>query len=125
MSESEPLIFHMCKRHHWQAAQACGIYRGSGDDLADGFMHFSSAGQLAESAARHRAGVEDLLLITVPAGSLGGRLKWEASRGGQLFPHLYGDLEVARVASVRELPLGDDGFHVFPEGIPCWRPGDD
>ncbi|NQU56020.1 MAG: DUF952 domain-containing protein [Rhodospirillales bacterium] len=122
---SEMLIFHMCKRRDWQAAQNSGRYQGSGDDLADGFMHFSNAQQVAQSAARHRAGVEDLLLLAVAADALGGALKWESSRGGQLFPHLYGPLDVAKVISASELPLGEDGYHVFPEGIPPWYPGDD
>lgn len=122
---SEPMIFHMCKRNDWQSAQDSGLYQGSGDDLADGFMHFSTAEQVAESAAKHRAGVADLLLIAVASGSLGAALKWEPSRGGQLFPHLYGGLDPTMVASARELPLGADGFHVFPEDIPGWRPGDD
>jgi len=116
------LIYHMCKRVDWQAAQESGLYRGSGDDLADGFMHFSTAEQLAESAAKHRAGVAGLLLIAVDSQSLGPALKWEPSRGGQLFPHLYGPLETAKVISAEELAVGDDGLHVFPEGIPLWRP---
>ncbi len=117
------LIFHMCKRSDWQAAQGSGLYQGSGDDLADGFMHFSTAEQLAQSAALHRAGVSDLLLVAVDPDAVGPSLKWESARGGQLFPHLYGGLETAKVNSARELPLGEDGFHVFPDDIPPWRPG--
>jgi uncharacterized protein (DUF952 family) len=116
------MIYHMCKQGDWQTAQGSGFYRGSGDDLDDGFMHFSSAEQVAQSAALHRGGVSGLLLITVAPESLGEALKWEPSRGGQLFPHLYGDLDVSKVSSARELPLGEDGYHVFPEGIPGWRP---
>jgi len=119
---SEQLIYNMCMRHDWQEAQVGGLYRGSRDDLRDGFMHFSSAEQVAESAARHRAGVVDLLLITVAAENLGAALKWEVSRGGQLFPHLYGGLDVSKVISAHDLPLGEDGYHIFPEGIPPWRP---
>lgn len=119
------MIYHMCKRDDWQAAQGSGRYRGSGDDLADGFMHFSTAEQVAQSAALHRARVSDLLLIGLATGSLGAALKWEPARGGQLFPHLYGGLDVSKVACVHELPLGADGFHVFPESIPGWRPEDD
>ncbi len=120
---SNRLIFHMCKRSDWQIARAGGFYQGSGDDLSDGFMHFSTAEQLAQSAAKHRGGVSDLLLIAVNPGDLGASLKWEPSRGGQLFPHLYGDLEIAKVINAVELPLGEDGFHVFPDDIPPWRPG--
>ena len=119
---SDRLIYHMCKHDDWRAALEIGLYRGSGDDLADGFMHFSTAEQLAESAAKHRAGVADLLLIAVDSASLGPALKWESSRGGQLFPHLYGELDVSRVISALELPLSDDGYHIFPDDIPAWRP---
>ena len=115
-------IFHMCKRADWLSAQTSGVYMGSGDDLRDGFMHFSTAAQVAESAARHRAGVADLVLIAVNADDLGPALKWESSRGGQLFPHLYGPLDITRVASAAPLPVGDDGYHVFPPGIAPWRP---
>jgi uncharacterized protein (DUF952 family) len=122
---SEQLIFHMCKRLDWQAAAGSGLYQGSGDDVADGFMHFSTAEQVAESAALHRRGVTDLLLIAVAPDSLGEALKWESSRGGQLFPHLYGGLDVNKAISVRDLPVAADGFHVFPGEIPIWRPDDD
>jgi len=114
---SKSLIYHMCKRQDWQNAATSGFYQGSGDDLADGFLHFSTAQQVAESAARHRAGVADLLLICVDANDLGPALKWEPSRDDQLFPHLYGPLEVAKVISACELPLGEDGRHIFPEGV--------
>lgn len=112
----------MCKRSDWQVAQQDGFYQGSGDDLRDGFMHFSTAEQLAESAAKHRAGITGLLLIAIDPDDLGEALKWEPSRGDQLFPHLYGVLDVSKVASVEELPLGEDGLHVFPGIIPPWRP---
>ena len=119
---SSRLIFHMCKQSDWRVAQSSGLYAGSGDDLRDGFLHFSTSEQVAESAAKHRAGVTDLLLLTVDPDDLGDALKWEPSRGGQLFPHLYGTLEVAKVMSAEPLPLGDDGFHKFPAAIPPWRP---
>lgn len=116
------LIYHMCKRKDWQNAGLTGFYQGSGDDLADGFMHFSTAQQVAESAARHRAGVAGLLLLCVDANDLGASLKWEPARADQLFPHLYGTLEVAKVISVCDLPLGGGGFHEFPDDIAPWRP---
>ena len=112
----------MCQRDDWEAALASGHYPGSGDDLRDGFMHFSNAEQVAESAARHRAGITDLMLIGVDADDLGASLKWEPSRGGQLFPHLFGGLDTAKVLSVHELPLDEEGYHIFPDGIPSWRP---
>lgn len=108
-------IFHICRAEEWQAAEARGHYDGSSQDQADGFIHFSDAGQLRESAARHRAGQSGLVLLTVDAAALGAALRWEPSRRGLLFPHLYGPLPLGAVISVRPLPLGDDGQHVFPE----------
>ncbi|MBT6094003.1 MAG: DUF952 domain-containing protein, partial [Rhodospirillaceae bacterium] len=90
---------------------------GSSQDKADGFIHFSTASQVIESAAKHRTGQDGLLLLTVDVGALGDALKWEPSRGGQLFPHLYGDLGVDAVVRADPLPLGDDGNHVFPEHV--------
>jgi len=108
------LIYHLCKREDWQAAQTSGTYSGSPQDRADGFLHFSTAEQIVESAARHRAGQAGLVLLTVDAEVLGDALKWEKSRGGALFPHLYGDLPVAVALRVDDLPLGPDGKHIFP-----------
>lgn len=110
-------IYHICRAEEWQAAQATGSYPGSSQDKADGFMHFSGAAQIVESAAKHRAGQTGLLLLAVDPDNLGADLKWEPSRGGQLFPHLYGALAVSAVTSVHELPLGADGLHVFPKGM--------
>lgn len=107
-------IYHICKRAEWAAAGAAGHYPGSSQDRADGFIHFSAADQVAASAAKHRAGQDGLVLLTVDPAALGAALKWEASRGGQLFPHLYGPLPLAAVRRVDDLPLGADGRHVFP-----------
>lgn len=107
-------IYHMCRRAEWQAAQAAGAYAGSSQDAADGFIHFSTAAQVVESAARHRAGQSGLVLLAVRADVLGDALKWEPARGGQMFPHLYGTLPPGAVAWVRDLPLDDSGHHVFP-----------
>ncbi len=112
---TETLIYHMCREDEWRAAQASGEYRGSSQDAADGFIHFSTSAQVAESAAKHRAGQAGLLLLEVEAGALGPALRWEPSRGGQLFPHLYGPLPLSAVVSARPLPLGRDGRHVFPQ----------
>lgn len=109
------LIYHMCKQEEWETAQAAGAYGGSSQDQADGFIHFSTAGQIVESAAKHRTGQEGLLLLTVDAHALGEALKWEESRGGALFPHLYGDLPVSAAVKFDPLPLGPDGKHVFPD----------
>lgn len=111
------LIFHMCRDAEWQAALAAGRYDGSSQDQADGFIHFSDARQLPGSAAKHRAGQSGLLLLTVDADALGDALKWEASRGGQLFPHLYGALLPGQVLRADPLPLGPDGLHLFPPHV--------
>jgi uncharacterized protein (DUF952 family) len=110
----ETTIYHLCRAGDWRAAAASGEYRGSADDLRDGFIHFSTAAQVKESAAKHRAGVPDLLLLAVNAQALGAALKWEPARGGALFPHLYGALPVDAVKSATALPLGPDDRHVFP-----------
>ena len=108
------MIYHMCPAETWEAAVRAGEYRGTADDRRDGFIHFSTAEQIAESARRQRAGQAGLLLIAVESARLAERLKWEKSRGGALFPHLYGALDPAEVASVAPLPLGSDGEHIFP-----------
>lgn len=117
-------IYHMCRRAEWRAAAAEGVYRGSSQDTADGFVHFSTADQLRASAAKHRAGQRDLVLLTVDARVLGQALRWEPARGGELFPHLYGPLPVAVVTRVDELPLGSDGGHLFPPGVSPAPPDD-
>ncbi|MBC7953386.1 MAG: DUF952 domain-containing protein [Rhodospirillaceae bacterium] len=107
-------IYHMCKRVEWEAAQAAGAYAGSSQDEADGFIHFSTAAQVKVSAAKHRAGQSGLVLLAVDAVRLGAALKWEPSRGGQLFPHLYGLLPLHAVMTITPLPLDGEGCHVFP-----------
>lgn len=108
------VIFHMCRRDEWTAALRSGVYNGSSQDQADGFIHFSDGAQVRASAAKHRAGQSGLVLLEVDSIRLGEALRWEASRGGALFPHLYGPLRVTDVAAVHDLPLGADGAHVFP-----------
>ncbi len=117
----EGAIYHICRREEWAAAEAGGSYPGSSQDRADGFIHFSSGDQVVASAARHRAGQGGLVLLTVDPAALGAALKWEPSRGGRLFPHLYGALSLAAVTRVEELPLGADGRHVFPSLVPTFR----
>ncbi len=90
------------------------MFRGSDVDRRDGFIHFSTAAQVPETAAKHFAGQSDLLLVSVNTNELGDRLKWEPSRGGALFPHLYGHLDLAAVTRVDPLPLRPDGRHAFP-----------
>lgn len=108
------IIYKICPAALWREAERAGVFRGAPVDLADGFIHFSSAAQVADTAAKHFAGQHDLLLLYVDAARLGDRLKWESSRGGALFPHLYGDLDLKAVTKVEELPLGADGRHKFP-----------
>jgi uncharacterized protein (DUF952 family) len=108
------LIYHMCRAEEWARAVANGVYRGSSQDAADGFIHFSTAAQLPESAAKHRAGQEGLVLLAVDTERLGVALRWEASRGGELFPHLYDALPVAAVLRAEPMPLGADGHHILP-----------
>lgn len=110
-------IYHVCRRDEWVSAAVQGYYGGSSQDQADGFIHFSDAAQLPGSVSKHRAGQSGLVLMTVEAGLLGDALKWEPSRGGQLFPHLYGPLPVTAIFAVDDLPLGSDGQHVFPVGF--------
>ena len=107
-------IYKICPAALWRVAEQAGVFDGSDVDRRDGFIHFSTAAQAAETAARHFAGARDLLLIAVDASALGARLKWEPSRGGALFPHLYGPLDLAAVRGVDPLPLGPNG-HEFPE----------
>lgn len=108
------MIYHMCPAAAWDAAVAAGEYIGNPDDRRDGFLHFSTAAQIVESARRHRAGQAGLVLLAVDAERLGDRVKWEVSRGGDLFPHLYGRLLTGEVARIEPLPLGPDGEHRFP-----------
>jgi len=110
-------IFHMCRRDEWDAAQGVGAYAGSSQDVADGFIHFSTARQVRVSAAKHRAGQEGLVLLSVDGAALGAALRWEKSRGGDLFPHLYGPLPLEAVVRVDDLPLNADGMHAFPRHV--------
>ncbi|HEY8064709.1 MAG TPA: DUF952 domain-containing protein [Methylosinus sp.] len=107
------LIYKLLPASLWREAEAAGVFAGAGIDLADGYIHFSTRAQVEETAARYFNGVADLLLVAVEAEPLGDALKWEPSRGGDLFPHLYGALPVARVAKVAAPPMGADGGHDF------------
>jgi len=108
----DALIYKIVPRDLWIEAERSGRLEGAPVDVADGFIHFSTAAQVGETARRHFAGQDDLLLVTVDVARLGDKLKWEPSRGGDLFPHLYGPLFMAWVIDVAPLPLGPDG-HVF------------
>jgi uncharacterized protein (DUF952 family) len=110
-------IYKICPAGQWADAERAGEFRGSGIDLADGYIHFSTAGQVAETAARHFAGLPGLVLVAVAAEDLSGALKWEPSRGGALFPHLYGVLPMTAVRWAKPLPLDADGTHVLPPEV--------
>jgi len=103
-------IYKILKRAEWEAARAAGAFGGSAVDLADGYIHFSAADQARETARRHFAAQDDLLILAVDAAALGPALRWEPSRGGALFPHLYAHLRTELVAEVRAAPLGADGI---------------
>lgn len=112
-----PTIYKICDRDEWEKAVAQGQFEGSAVDLADGFIHFSAAHQLRETARRHFAGRADLVLIAFDSEALGPKLRWEKSRGGDLFPHLYGPLAVAQARNVVALPWRGTA-HDFPADIP-------
>lgn len=108
------LIYKIFRRPEWDALCAAGETAGAPIDLADGYIHFSTAAQVVETAAKHFATESDLVLVAVHAEPLGTALRWEPSRGGALFPHLYRRLRAADVAWDTSLPLGRTG-HIFPE----------
>jgi uncharacterized protein (DUF952 family) len=101
----------------WQAAEDSGVFEGAGIDLADGFIHLSTAAQARRTAQLYFAGQDNLVLVAADDTSLGDALKYEPSRDGDLFPHLYGPLPLTAVLSVRPLPLGADGSHIFPDDV--------
>ena len=111
------IILKICRAAEWAQAVVDGVFRGSPADLRDGYIHFSTAAQVAETAARHFAAQSDLVLVAVDAAALGDKLKWEPSRGGALFPHLYGELPVTAALWAKPLPLDSAGLHVFPAEI--------
>ena len=106
-------IYKIVTEDEWQAARSAGAFRGAAVDLADGFIHFSTAEQVEETAARHFAGQANLLLVAVDSAALGDALKYEPSRGGALFPHLYGDLSFDAVLREKPLPVEGNGRHDF------------
>jgi len=103
------IVYRLMAESAWQSALAAGAFHGSEHDRRDGFIHFSTAAQVAETAARHYAGQSSLLLLWVKTSELGAALRFEPSRGGALFPHLYASLPVSAVERVEPLPLGADG----------------
>ncbi len=108
-------IYKIVPRSLWEKAEAEGVFTGAPIDLEDGYIHFSTASQVAQTAALHFAGQADLLLVAIDGDRLGDALKYEPSRGGDLFPHLYGDLRLEQVLWVRPMPLSPDGAHDLPD----------
>lgn len=115
-AETADPIYKITPEAPWRAAEAAGRFEGAPVDLADGFIHFSTGSQVADTVARHFAGRDGLLLVAVDPDALGPALRWEPSRGGALFPHLYGPLPMAAVRWVAPLRLGPDGRPVPPGG---------
>jgi uncharacterized protein (DUF952 family) len=113
---AEP-VYKICSRAALQEARKSGRFDGSADDARDGFIHLSAASQVAGTLAKYFAGQRGLVLLAVDPERLGQQLRWERSRGGELFPHLYGPLDLAHVISVEALELQEDGSHRLPEGI--------
>ncbi|HWI20850.1 MAG TPA: DUF952 domain-containing protein [Vicinamibacterales bacterium] len=115
MHRSADTIYKILPAQLWTQAVAAGVFNGSPVDIADGFIHFSTAGQVRETAAKHFAGQADLVLVAIAIEQIGQPLKWELSRGGALFPHLYTPLPVSAALWAVPLPVDEDGRHVFPE----------
>lgn len=112
-----PLIYKICPETLWREAELAGVFEGAAVDLSDGFIHFSTAEQVRETAAKHFAGQRDLLLIAFDDADLGPALRYEASRGGALFPHLHGPLDPKAARWIVALASGEDGLHLIPEDV--------
>jgi uncharacterized protein (DUF952 family) len=111
-------IYKICSASAWREAERQGVYRGSADDIRDGFIHFSTPSQVAETARKHFVGQTGLFLVEVDADALGDALRWEASRSDELFPHLYGELDLGAVSNVLDMRARADGSHDIPELAP-------
>jgi uncharacterized protein (DUF952 family) len=110
-------VYKLLTAGEWTDAERTGRYTGSADDARDGFIHFSAADQLAGTAAKYFRDKPDLVLVAIDAGRLGEALKWEPSRGGALFPHLYGPLDVTAAVRVWPLSLGPDSAPILPKDL--------
>ncbi len=111
----ERIIYKIVPQELWHEARAEGLFRGASIDLQDGYIHFSTGAQAVETARRYFACVSGLLLVAVETAALGDALRYEPSRGGELFPHLYANLPMGAVLWEKPLPLKADGSHEFPE----------
>ena len=114
MTSNMALIYKLLRAEEWAAFRSSGVFSGAPGDRTDGYIHFSTAEQVRETAAKHFAGVDGLVLAEVDPRKLGAALKWEPSRGGGLFPHLYSPMTMKAVESTWTLERGADGLHVFP-----------
>ena len=110
-----PTIYKISPASAWREAERQGVYKGSADDLRDGYIHFSTVTQVAETARKHYFGQTGLFLIEVDVDALGDALRWERSRNDELFPHLYGELDLGAVTAILDLPAQSDGTHDIPE----------
>ena len=113
-NDGKGLIYKVVSAQEWSVAKEQGEFRGAAIDLTDGYIHFSTAEQLRETVKKHFAGQTDLLLVGVEVDRLGDELKWEPSRGGALFPHLYAPLSIDSVVMTQDMPVGEDGKHIIP-----------
>ena len=111
-------IYKICPASAWREAERQGVYRGSPDDARDGFIHFSTAPQVMETARKHFFGQKALFLVEVDADALGPALRWERSRNDELFPHLYGELDLGAVTDILDMRARSDGYHDIPELLP-------
>jgi uncharacterized protein (DUF952 family) len=112
---NDVLIYKICPAAAWAEAETTGVYRGSSDDLRDGYIHFSTATQIEGTLAKHYTGQRGLELLAVPVAAVAGDLRFEESRGGALFPHLYNVLPAASVLWHAPITLGADGMHILPD----------
>lgn len=113
------LIYKILPRPMWQDAERAGQFNGAPVDLADGYIHFSTAKQVKETAAKHFSGQSNLIVLIVESETCGANLRWEPSRGGDLFPHLYAPLYPHQVKAVHELPILSSGVHDFGVILAC------
>lgn len=111
------LVYKIVDKMLWRTAEATGIFCGSADDTRDGFIHFSTGTQAPVTARKYFGGRDDLLLVAVDPSAFGAAMRWEVSRGGEKFPHLYQSLTLSKVVWVKTLPMGEDGLHRFPQEI--------
>ncbi len=115
---TELFAFKLLRPEEWSDWRDSGVFLGAPVDLEDGYIHLSTREQVRETAAKYFAEVDPTILVMVDLPALGGTIRWELSRGGALFPHVYGTIPSSAVAGNSKLRLGSDGLHVFPENFP-------